>query len=219
MAAMTTLYLVRHGETEWNRIGRWQGHIDVPLSARGREQAEALAQRLIEEPVRFDWLYASDLQRAYETAQIVGQALQMPIQSLPLLREINLGAWSGLTRAEIMERFPGAFNTMHYAPDAETNEAFATRVREALCQLVQQHQGQAILVITHGGVVRAMLRTINAMQGQPDAAVPLIENTSITELQLRNNQWHVVRASDSEHLEREEVPDAPVPRDEGNLLA
>src|SRR5688572_30474192 len=106
LIVMTTILLIRHGETEWNRNGRWQGHADIPLSQAGREQAQALAQRLVSEGAFFDHLYASDLCRAFETAQVVGRALNIPVHPFSPLREINVGSWSGLTRAEIIERFP-----------------------------------------------------------------------------------------------------------------
>ncbi len=215
---MATLYLVRHGETEWNRIGRWQGHIDVPLSERGRQQAQALARRLKRDNAHFNKLYASDLRRAFETAQVIAQALHMPIHLLPDLREINLGAWSGLTRNEIIERFPGALVTIHHAPDGETHEVFATRVWNVLTQLTQQHQSRTLLVVTHGGAIRAMLRRLYTLMGQSDQPVPPIDNTSITEIQLRDGCWSILRINDAAHLHSVKVPDAVTPRDEGNLL-
>src|SRR4051812_42061109 len=103
---MTTFYLIRHGETDWNVGGRWQGHTDVPLNEAGRAQARRLAERLRAGGGRFDAIYSSDLERAWETAQIVGGALGCPLRPIVELREIDVGAWAGLTRAEVVARTP-----------------------------------------------------------------------------------------------------------------
>lgn len=215
---MATLYLVRHGETEWNRTGRWQGHTDVPLSDRGRQQAQALARRLQADNVHFNHLYTSDLSRAFETAAIVAQALDMLVYPLPNLREINLGSWSGLTRAEIIQRFPGALVTIHHAADGETREVFATRVWNVLTRLTQQHQGRRLLVVTHGGAIRTMLRRVYTLIGRSDHPVPPIDNASITEVRLHAGRWSILRINDTAHLHSAEIPDAVTPRDEGNLF-
>jgi broad specificity phosphatase PhoE len=95
---MTTLLLVRHGETDWNAERRWQGHADVPLNERGRDQAERLAEEL--ENARVDAVYSSDLSRARETAEIVGARLGVPVVLDPALREIDVGSREGLTWPE-----------------------------------------------------------------------------------------------------------------------
>ena len=122
----TTFFLIRHGKTEWNHIGRWQGLADVPLSPVGRAQAEALAKRFADERFSVHQVYSSDLSRAWETAQIVARQLHLAVQPLPALREIDVGAWSGLTRAQIVEQFPGAFTEHHSAPDGEAAKRFGS---------------------------------------------------------------------------------------------
>src|SRR5262245_42161594 len=101
---MTIFYLIRHGETDWNQSGRWQGHADVPLNALGRAQAQRLAERLRRERDPLDAIYSSDLLRAWETAQALAAAVGHAPQPLPALREIDVGSWSGLTRVEVMAR-------------------------------------------------------------------------------------------------------------------
>ena len=101
---MTTILLVRHGETDWNLERRWQGHIDRPLNDVGRAQARALADRLDSEP--FAAVYSSDLARARETAEIVAAAHGLPVHLDPRLREADVGEWSGLTADEIERRYP-----------------------------------------------------------------------------------------------------------------
>ena len=178
----TTIYLIRHGETEWNRSGRWQGHADVPLSDAGLRQAATLAQRLVAERVRFDQIYASDLSRAMQTAEAVARALDVPVQPFPRLREIDVGSWSGLTRAEITARFPGAFETTYHAPDGETPDLFALRVGGALTELAERHPGETLAIVTHGGTIRAMLRHV--LGQATEHTIPFIGNTSLTEVEL-----------------------------------
>jgi probable phosphoglycerate mutase len=214
----TTFFLIRHGETEWNHIGRWQGLADVPLSAVGRAQAEALAKRLAGERFTVDHVYSSDLSRAWETAQIVARQLHLAVQPLPALREIDVGAWSGLTRAQIVEQFPGAFTEHHSAPDGEGREAFWQRVTGAVLPLAEQHAGQRLMLVTHGGVIRALLGRIYEWRGEPTTHVPPITNTSITEVHLLDAQWHVERVSDGAHLGDELAQDVMAPRNESMLL-
>jgi broad specificity phosphatase PhoE len=153
---VTTLILARHGETDWNRRRIWQGQGDPPLNALGREQAAALASAL--GTVEIDAIYSSDLRRALETAEIVSAAKSVPIVVRAGLREIDVGSWTGLTHEEILERFP---NQQH---DGESREAFDARVVGALQEIGRSHDGERVLVVTHGGVVRALQRS---MLGEP----------------------------------------------------
>lgn len=190
---------------------------DVPLSEVGRAQAEALAQRLADERFIVDQMYSSDLSRAWETAQIVAQRLHLAVQPLPALREIDVGAWSGLTRAQIVEQFPGAFTEHHSAPDGERREAFWQRVTSAILGLAEQHAGQRLLLVTHGGVIRALLGRIYEWRGEATTHVPPITNTSITALHFLDGQWHVERVSDGAHLGSALAQDVMAPRSESML--
>ena len=104
---MTIVHLARHGESDWKVDRRWQGHADRPLTERGREQARALAERLAD--VDLQAIYASDLRRAWETAEAVAALRELDVVRLPELREVDVGSWSGFTRDECAERFPDAF--------------------------------------------------------------------------------------------------------------
>jgi len=143
----TTLLIARHGETDWNRARRWQGHADPPLNDFGREQARALAATVTE----IDAIYASDLARARQTAEIVGAEHGVPVRVEPRLREVDVGEWSGLTNDEIAERFPGATQWT----DGETREAMGERVVAALLEIAAAHPGGRVLVVTHGGPIGA----------------------------------------------------------------
>lgn len=151
---MTTILFVRHGETDWNLERRVQGHTDRPLNATGAEQVRVLTEELREE--RLDAVYASDLARARETARPVAEARGLEVELLPELREKNFGSWEGLLDTEIAERFPEA-RTGPWG-DAETGDEMTGRVLGALRRIAARHPGGTVLVVSHGGPLRAVLR-------------------------------------------------------------
>lgn len=150
----TTILLARHGETDWNLERRVQGHSDRPLNQTGRAQARALADQLDGE--QLDAVYSSDLSRARETALIVGERKRLPVTALPGLREKNFGSWEGSTDEEILLRFPHARRGEW--GDGETSEELARRVVEALALIAAAHPDGRVLVVSHGGPLRAVLR-------------------------------------------------------------
>lgn len=158
----TTLLLVRHGQSTWNADGRWQGSADPPLSDLGRAQAEAAAPAAA--PV--DAVVASDLQRARVTAELMAAALRAgPVSVDPRLRERDVGELTGLTRAEIDERHPGLLDRQNASLTAdgrfgETAEVLNARVLAVLWRLAEVHDGRRVLVVTHGGVVRSLERSL-----------------------------------------------------------
>jgi len=161
---MTTLLLVRHGETDWNADGRLQGHTDRPLSDYGRRQARALGDQLKDEELEdeeLEAIYSSDLARARETAEIVGERLGLPVVLDPDLREKDWGTWEGLTAVERDRvEFVG-----------ETTEAHQERILRALRRIAERHPGdRRVLVVTHGGSMR---RVQTAAMGM---AMPVVEN-------------------------------------------
>jgi broad specificity phosphatase PhoE len=155
---MTTVYLARHGESDWNVERRWQGHADRPLTNRGREQARALAERLAD--VELDAVYASDLRRAWETAEAVAASKGLSVTRLPELREVDVGSWCGLTREECEERFPEAFARWREGgsgwDDGESYEEMGERILSVLRRLSADHPDGSILVVSHGGPIRAV---------------------------------------------------------------
>ena len=175
---MTTILLARHGETDWNREGRFQGWADPPLNEAGREQARALAERLRDMP--FDAVYSSDLRRARETAEIVAGPHGVPVVVDRGLREIDVGSWSGLTRVEIEERFPGADDH-----DGETRADHLARVLATVERIARTHHGERILIVSHGGSLRTLRRHC---VGEP---VHPIENCGVYELHFRDDRFVV----------------------------
>ncbi len=173
---MATILLARHGETDWNRDGRFQGWADPGLNETGRAQARLLAAQLADVP--FDAVYSSDLRRAHETALIVAEPHSVPVVIDRGLREIDVGSWSGLTRAEIEARFPGM---EHH--DGESRDDHLARVLEAVERIAGDHPGERILIVSHGGSLRALRR--HAI-GEP---VHPIANCGVYELRFRDGSF------------------------------
>ena len=159
----TTILLARHGETDWNAARRVQGHTDVPLNDRGREQARALADELDDEPL--DAVYASDLLRAHETARIVAERKGMDVIVLPELRERHFGTWEGLTDTEVLERYPHARTVTSWG-DGETREELSRRILDALERIAEAHPDGRVLVVAHGGPLRVALHAAGAEGGR-----------------------------------------------------
>ncbi len=201
----TIFYLIRHGETDWNMSGRWQGHADVPLNEIGREQARRLAARLQGEGLRFDAIYTSDLQRAAETARIVGAALNIAPQQLLALREIDIGAWSGLTRVEMLDRDPEIVARLEAGEDmprggAERFADLAERAVAAVEHLAATHPGRTLALLTHGGPVRALL--MHAARSNAELLLNHLHigNTSLSILIVDAAGWDVGTINDMTHL-------------------
>jgi len=168
----TTIVLVRHGETDWNREHRFQGHADVPLNEDGRAQVTELAEKLAGQ--RFAAAYTSPLLRAAESAQILGSRLGLAVHSSDVLGEVDVGSWSGLTVREVEDRFPEGFRRwidwkVEGWDDGEQYDAFSRRVIGGLLEIAARHPGGQVLAVTHGGPIRTALA---ASLGVPPAELP-----------------------------------------------
>lgn len=154
------MLLIRHAESTWNATGRWQGHADPPLSDEGVRQAQALARTLGGRAL--DRIVASDLRRAAQTARILADALRVPLDLDPRLREHDVGAWSGLRHEEIVARWPEEYARFRAGdPElpfggAESLRDLQRRVRAAVSALREAHAGRPLALVTHAGVIRAL---------------------------------------------------------------
>ena len=150
---------MRHGETDWNREDRFQGHADLPLNAAGRAQSRELAERLAGKSIAA--VYTSPLRRAFETAELVAAAHALPVRQEPGLREVDLGSWTGLTREEVEQRDPEGFRRWlafgHGWGDGESYEALGERVVATLVTVAASFDGETVAVVTHAGPIRATL--------------------------------------------------------------
>jgi probable phosphoglycerate mutase len=150
---MTTLYVVRHGQTPWNVEGRYQGQLDPPLNENGRQQALATAESLA--PLGFEAIYSSDLARAWQTAEALADKIRLPIQLDPRLREINQGEWQGVLIDDIRARWPREIYGWehdpwrHHPPGGERLEALQTRLFAAIDEIAAHHSQGRVAVFSH----------------------------------------------------------------------
>jgi broad specificity phosphatase PhoE len=201
----TTLLLCRHGQSEWNAQQRVQGQSPQAggLTAQGRWEAQQLGHRL--RTVGVAAIYASDLLRAWETAEIVGALIGLPVQADPRWREIDLGVWQGLRSEELDRRWPMAQIRELDLPRGETGENFAALTRRTLAAIEEihsRHGGQTAAVICHGGNVRAtLLATPAPLDGGPDPRRTPIPNTSVTVVRVNSAGLQATLIADISHLD------------------
>jgi broad specificity phosphatase PhoE len=186
---VSTLLLVRHGETDWNRDGRWQGHSDTHLNDSGREQAARLADELD----GVDVIYSSDLARARETAEIVAERVDLPVHLDPRLRERSFGAWEGKTGPEIESEFAAAHAKWLAggpgADDAEPFAEFAARVESFLAEVVARHPDETVLIVAHGGSIRVIHARAQGLDYVRDhRLIPGVPNCTVARYAARDGK-------------------------------
>src|SRR5258708_4597722 len=198
------MILVRHGQSTWNREHRIQGQLDPPLSGEGRRQAELLGRRLAGR--RLAGFYASDLKRAFETAQAIESLVDLKPDPTAGLREIYLGEWEGLRTDEIAQRFPEAWARWTEKPDwdlvpgGEGAARFESRVNASLDESLGRHAQGDILLVTHGGVIQVARHRVI---GRPSTGLFAftLENPSISRLDSREGRMVIAGSNDGAHLE------------------
>ena len=189
LVSEASLLLIRHAESSWNAARRWQGHGDPPLSDRGRVQARALARELARETI--DVLVSSDLRRAAETAAIVGRARGLQPQLDPRLRELDMGDWEGLTTEEIERKAGDVLRRLNEGDldvrpgGGETLREMERRAVSAVTELVDAHPDRRLAIVTHLGVIRALLgRSRGVTRGAGARSAP-----SVSTMGVRNAGW------------------------------
>ena len=199
---MTKLLLIRHGQTDWNIEGRWQGHIDIPLNKTGVAQARLLAQRLSSWPVKA--LYSSDLSRAARTAQILGSQLNLQPLYLNALRERDGGLLQGMTTGEMQEKLPGELQLLRetgMAPSVnESNLDVAERVQEAFEMIISKHEGQMVAVVGHGGALATVVAFFLGFPLGERARLSLRANTGLSIVEIGNRGPTITLLNDVSHL-------------------
>ncbi|HEY1956269.1 MAG TPA: histidine phosphatase family protein [Polyangiaceae bacterium] len=178
----TVLHLARHGETDDNSNKVFQGQHGGGLNARGRAQADRLAVRVAPS---IDAVVSSDLQRARETAAIVAAAVKVEVVHDAGLREVDVGAWTGLSHDEVAVRFPEEWGAWRSGVDVprgggETYAALATRVRATLDRIAHEHRGRRVLVVSHGAALRSVTCSILGLPPQWSAQLAGMQNTALT---------------------------------------
>lgn len=214
---MTELILIRHGETDWNRELRFQGHVDVPLNATGHEQARRLAERLAADRLTVHHLVCSDLVRTRQTAQPSLEVLfpQATIDTLTdsNLREQSFGVVDGMRVDDIKEQHADAwekwlrFEADYGMPGGETTRQFHARVMDAVRRIALQHAGQTVMVVTHGGVLDMIWRTARGtgLDGPRQSDIP---NAGFNRVRVDAATVEVLDWADVRHLA--DLPAQPV---------
>ncbi|NPV90466.1 MAG: alpha-ribazole phosphatase [Firmicutes bacterium] len=200
------IWMVRHGETEWNHQSRYQGHTDVPLNEVGIIQSRQAAERLASEPITA--VYSSDLTRARTTAEIIAASHGLTVRVKKGLRESNYGKWEGMTFKEIKAVYPGAIERWldnpqgSRPPDGES----LWEVRERALAAVDEIRGEnpedsSLVIVTHGGVIAMLLMTY-LKEGPEFLRRFFGRNASISKIEFRGEDVEVLEWSDASHLER-----------------
>ena len=200
---MVRLVLIRHAATAWTAQGRFQGQTDVPLSLHGRRQVAALAQRLMTETLHI--LYASDLQRAWETAQVIATPHALRVHAEPRLREMAFGHWEGLTYAEIQQRQAQALaawerdQLRRAPPGGETLLQMTERVRAAYASIVAAGQDKTVGLVAHGGPLQLLLCLALGLPPQAYWQFAMAP-ASLSELCVYEQGIILTRLNDTHHL-------------------
>ena len=198
-----TIYIVRHGQTEWNLLGKTQGHGNSDLTPKGIEQAELLADSMTKYPI--DYIYSSDLGRAYQTAEIIGNKLSIEVEKTEALREMNFGTWEGRIIKDIIEEDPELYkmwrNEPHLAkiPQGETLSQIKKRTDAFIKEINEKYDGKHIVLVTHSLCARIMLLSFL------DSYVKNIyrinqANTALNIIELRDYGPVVMKMNDTTHI-------------------
>jgi glucosyl-3-phosphoglycerate phosphatase len=196
------VFVARHGETEWNRDGRWQGQGGPGLNETGRDQAGALAARLA--ALKPDALYTSDLARATETAEIITAATGLTAIADAGLREVDVGDWRGLTRKQVSRSHPEGYRRWLKGQagwdGGETYDEMHTRVVAAVAAIVAGATGERIAIISHGGAVRALVAHAVGLPRHERLRIDGARNCSLTTLLYSSDGIRLVGYNDDGHL-------------------
>lgn len=198
------VYLVRHGETDYNLNHLWQGQLDIPLNATGREQASKLGEYFHKQQFSVDACYSSDLSRCHETAQRTLHHYDLNIQPEPRLREMDVGIFQGKSRDQLRVEHPTEYemwqaDDTYTPPDGESRFTLGERAYAAWVDIMNKSTEENILLVTHGGTLRMMLPKIT---GGMTHYVPRFSNTSLTILEREwTSNWVIVVAGQTAHLD------------------
>jgi len=198
----TTILFIRHGQTDWNLAGRWQGHTDIPLNDSGWNQAQALARRLLAWPIKA--VYSSDLQRAAQTASVLCETLGLEPILDPALRERNGGDFEGLTFSEIQNQHLQAWQRMRETgaapPGGESSLEVAQRIIASYNAISGQHQGETTAIVSHGGALISLFSHILGFPLGKRAHINVGGNTGLSIVSMDADGPRLTLLNDTSHL-------------------
>lgn len=198
------LYIIRHGQTEWNKAGRLQGWNNSNLTQHGIENAERLGQRL--KDIDFDYIYSSTQKRAIDTANIIKGNRNIDIIQLEGLREIGFGSWEGMEIDEINSKYSREFdaylNTPHlYRPiDGESFQELFSRVEDSLNRILSK-KGENILIVCHGVTIKALFSIIKDIPLKELYKVPIYPGTALNICEVNKDEMHFIMEGDTSHMD------------------
>ncbi len=201
---MTKVILVRHGQTLWNVEYKYQGHTDIALTELGVSQAQKVAERLAGEELTA--VYASDLSRAYQTAEHIAGKHGLNVIAVPEFREISFGEWEGLKYDKINREWPELMERLFTHPDeiripgGETFRELKERSHQALQRLVASHQNETIVIVSHGGTIRTLLCAALDIHLNKVWDIQQ-DNTAVNIIQYNDNRTIVSLVNDAHHLQ------------------
>ena len=210
---MTTLLLIRHGESEANRKGIFAGQVDPDLQDKGLEQAK-LTAKYIKENYTVERIYSSDLKRAYNTAKCLADLVNLEIIKDKNLREIYAGKWEGMKCEEILAAYRDDYDVWlkHIGhakcTDGETVKELGKRVMKALTQIAIENDGKNVVIVTHATPIRVTQSIIETGSTDKMEEIPWVSNASVTLIKYENGRWNVEEVSKDAHLQalRTELP-------------
>lgn len=202
------LYLIRHGQTDWNVAGKIQGSTDIPLNEAGRMQAKCLAKGMEKRPVTK--VFTSRLKRAFETGQAIGESQKVPVVQIPGLEEVAYGKWEGLTMDEIAQQYPRELEQWYYSPvevappGGETQTQVYDRCGKAIEAIMEQAEGD-VAIVSHGATVVFLLEYLLRDSGRGEEDDIIVGNASISTIEYDSGtgRFSLTELNDQEHLGEE----------------
>lgn len=202
------IYLIRHGQTDWNIQGRIQGSHDIPLNEAGQRQAEQVAKGM--DSRRVSRVFSSTLTRAVETAEKIGSRQKAEIYSMPQLIEVEFGKWEGMTWEEIMEAYPKEYRLWALNPDevappgGETQDQVISRCAQAIKEILRITGGREdVAIVSHGATIAYLISYM--MRNDPDIESIIVENASITTINYSplTEDFMLLEMNDTSHIAEE----------------
>ncbi len=198
------IYLTRHGQTEWNLQGKLQGSSDSKLTCKGIEEAHLLGERL--KDIKFDSIYSSPLERAYDTAKYIKRDRDIDIITCDCFKEMNFGTWEGIPRVDIermyREKHYNFWNMPHlFIPlDGEFFDEFVERIRKCFLEIVNNEKGENILIVVHTAVIKAIYSIVKNYTVSQFWDPPFIKNTCLSIIEINKEEMKFILEADISHL-------------------
>lgn len=199
---MTKFILIRHGYSEFNHLKKFAGQLDVALTPLGVRQAQLSGEYILKN-YQIDAVYASDLSRAVNTAKPVADALGLPVHTDKRLRELDVGVWTNMLFTQVREQYAVEYAEYRQGGrclGGESMHELQTRAVQALRDIDKSHENQTVLIASHGGTIRAILRFVYGYSLEEANKLPIVANGAISEITLDNDIFEVVNFAYEDHL-------------------